>query len=158
MALADVSKLEGAALDWAVAAALELQLHEYRVVKICRKEQTTPAWIECEIEPGSYVYYRFSPSTDWHEGGRIVAMGGIATRRHKVTGKWYAITSDDLGDGTIARWDEMTARGGMRYGVDSWAVRKRRQRFEGPTLLIAAMRCYVASVVGAEIALPDALQ
>ncbi len=31
----------------------------------------------------------------------------------------------------------------------------RRQRFEGPTLLVAAMRCYVASKLGAEIEVPD---
>jgi len=156
MALADVSKLEGAALDWAVAAALEQQHDEHRIVKICRNEATTPAWIETETGPGSYVYYRFSPSTDWHVGGRIIDTEAIATR--KFGAKWYAMTCVDLGGGTHASWVEMTARGGMRYGVESWAVRKRRQRFDGPTLLIAAMRCYVASKLGAEIELPDALQ
>ena len=67
------AELIGAALDWAVAVVLEREYGEGRVVKVCRVEATFPAWIERENSPGSAPYYhRFSPSTDWSQGGQLI--------------------------------------------------------------------------------------
>ena len=45
------------------------------------------------------------------------------------------------------------------HAGEEWAasVDKGRNEYRGPTLLIAAMRCYVASKVGEKIEIPDEL-
>jgi hypothetical protein len=121
------SELTGAALDWAVAAALEVQFKEYRVVKVCRHEPTTPAWIERENAMGVFIYQRFCPSTDWEQGGPIIERVGISVIHDEYAEEhWCAQTDQDV------------------YG-------------DGPTPLIAAMRCYVASKLGDEVELPTGL-
>jgi hypothetical protein len=72
-------------------------------------------------------------STDWSQGGPIIEREDIGLRRGY---------SDDGGfDGWVAQvWTQTTV-------------------FEdGPTPLIAAMRCYVASKFGDEIDVPDELE
>ena len=69
----------------------------------------------------------YSPSTDWSQGGPIIEREKIATRENGDSDEWYA----------CKRWDY--------YG-----------KF-GPTLLIAAMRCYVASKLGDNVELPEGL-
>jgi hypothetical protein len=130
------AELLDAALNWAVAKC-EGEKYEPTV---------TYSGIGMEFPATRY-------STDPDQAFPIIEREGIATRKHSG-GKWYAMKSADLGDGTIARWDEMTVRGGERYGPQSYAVRKRRQRFVGSTLLVAAMRCYVASKLGEEVEVP----
>ena len=68
-------------------------------------------------------------STDWSQGGPIIEREGIAVRRsHNMEhGSWQAI------------------RDGFR------------NNHNGPTPLIAAMRCYVASKLGAEVEIPNEL-
>jgi hypothetical protein len=151
-------ELIGPQLDWAVASALNQQWKEDRVIKICQREPGTPFWIERENHPGSAPHFhRFCPSIDRLYGMEIVEREGIAWRKHTGSGNWYAMLSKDVGNGTITHWDEMTVRGGERYGPQSYAVHKRRQRFVGETPLIASMRCYVASILGAEVDVPDEL-
>ena len=94
-------------------------------------------------------------STSWELSGPIIAEAGIASRRHS-SGTWYAMASADLGDGERAFWTKMTARGGEQYGPYSYQVRKRQQRFSGDTMLVAALRCLVASKLGAVVSLPAA--
>jgi len=96
-----------------------------------------------------HVYY--SPSTDWAVGGPLIEREGIATRKHKKTGVWYALSLDDAGDNQCMDWVEFTARGGKRYGPMSYQVDKRLQRYSGKTQLIAAMRCIVAAKFGEEV-------
>ena len=72
----------------------------------------------------------YTPSTNWSQGGPIIEREGIST--------WV--------------FDDVTwrAQGRIGSGVD--------QVFEGPTLLVAAMRCYVASQLGDDIDIPDTLR
>lgn len=123
--------LIGPALDWAVEAATEVQFKEGRIVKICRRESTTPAWIEVENSPGSSPYFhRVSTSTDWSQGGPII-------ERERID-----CISDPCGSaGWMGR---------------SWINQKEIRQF-GPTPLVAAMRCYVASQLGNEVDIPDDL-
>lgn len=144
--------LIGAALDWAVEAALEVQFKEARIVKVCRHEATTPAWIEVENYPGSApAFHRSSPSTDPAQGWPIIDREGIATRQDS-SGKWHAMMSRDLGDGEGEPWCLYTFK-----GVPRTASGSRQCRFEGLTSLVAAMRCFVASVLGEAVDVPDEL-
>lgn len=72
----------------------------------------------------------FSPSTDWEQGGPIIEREKIDLlhrRQPDLSCEWEAT-------------------------IDSWET-----IFHGPTLLIAAMRCYVASKLGDEVEIPDEL-
>jgi len=96
---------------------------------------------------GGYLAYResikfhpysakgYSPSTDWAQGGPIIEREKISTVLAHF--HWCAGTGDI---GEIYRSDE----GNHFTGT-------------GPTPLIAAMRCYVASKLGDEVDVPDEL-
>lgn len=178
---AKTADLIGAPLDWAVAAALEHQYGEGRVVKICRVEATTPAWIERENSPGSAPYFhRFSPSTDYDQGGQLIEQEGIDLHQHRdVLSSTYEYSE--------RRWNQLTALGkavkvvcrplhigptrgiqetkqpgkyhGMwmaSYGCPAFGW-KSDKHFISPTLLIAAMRCYVAAKLGDVLSVPEEL-
>ncbi len=69
-------------------------------------------------------------STDWSHGGPIIEREGISVDR--MGGAWTADISDSVG-GYIEHTES------------------------GPTPLIAAMRCYVASKLGDEVEIPEEL-
>lgn len=71
---------------------------------------------------------QYQPSTDWAQGGPIIEQENIAIRKWAATG-WEA---------------------------DKWNF-KFAAVTNGPTPLIAAMRCYVESKLGKEIELPEEL-
>jgi hypothetical protein len=72
----------------------------------------------------------WKPSTDWAQGGPIIEREAITTRPLAKT-RWEADTFDRDGNEFL---------------------------FDGPTPLIAAMRCYVASKLGNDVEIPEALQ
>jgi hypothetical protein len=74
----------------------------------------------------------YTPSTDWAQGGPIIERE-VPMLMRTNGGDWIAQGSYDT------------------------ANDKEAQRYYGPTPLIAAMRCYVASKLGAEIDLPKEL-
>jgi hypothetical protein len=154
-------ELIGAALDWAVAAALNKQWKEDRVIKVCRREETAPAWIERENAPGSAPHYhRFGPSTDREQGVEIIESEGVSIIR--CDDDWGVDDKGFCNNVRIPVWCATT-------GQHSWDVSTEHQQHEpmyqiytseviyGPTPLIAAMRCYVASKLGAEVEVPDEL-
>lgn len=71
----------------------------------------------------------FTPSTDWAQGGPIIEREGITVS--KEAGGWSAYFRENLFE------DD---------GSEFWR--------NGPTPLIAAMRCYVASKLGDKIDVP----
>ena len=86
------------------------------------------------FEPGTYWtsfehLETFKPSTDWAQGGPIIEREGIALRRFLETG-WEA---------------------------DRWQFKFAEPTATGPTPLIAAMRCYVASKLGEDVSIPEEL-
>ena len=83
---------------------------------------------------------RFSPSTDWAQGGLIIESERIATVL--LSGKWCAFIDDGK------RNDYEAAAGYI--DVDEWAANA-----TGPTPLVAAMRAYVVSKFGDEVAEVD---
>lgn len=105
------AKLEGVALDWAVAQC-ENRKHKY--------------WMN------DGIYGRYSPPTYWGLGGPII-------EREKIR-----LVFRDLGVESYWCAQAHEAYRGNRY-VDG----------KGPTPLIAAMRCYVASKLGEEVDVPE---
>ena len=81
---------------------------------------------------GAILAGELSPSTQWHYGGPIIEREKIEVGRQH--GEWVAC-SEVADDGN---WDE-----NVSYG---------------PTPLIAAMRCYVASKLGDEVEIPEGLK
>ena len=87
---------------------------------------------------------RYEPtdySTDWAQGGPIIEREGIDL--HRVTDALWS-----------AKW--WTNNSGM---VKNPAQRfKHNIQIDGPTPLVAAMRCYVASKLGDEVEVPKELR
>ena len=75
-------------------------------------------------------YEPFAYSTDWSQGGPIIERKGISTTM--LFQEWEALLDLNEGDSMV-------------------------EVCRGPTLLIAAMRCYVASKLGDEVDVPDEL-
>lgn len=112
------SKLQGAALDWAVAKCEGFESWE---VPVCCLRVY-------QHKDGRYFQGNsWQPSTDWLQGGPII-------EREKIG--WF--------------WDN---------GNEHWCASNPKGTFceVGPTPLIAAMRCYVASRLGDDIELPEGL-
>ena len=90
-------------------------------------------WMEMRrsvVKHGEYVY-RWNQS--WAQGGPIIEREGITVSKEE--GCWSAYFRDNLFE------DD---------GSEHWQT--------GPTPLIAAMRCYVASKLGYEIEVPEELK
>jgi hypothetical protein len=96
-------------------------------------------WAVFEVEFGTIAFEftpQYRPSTDWAKGGPII--------ERKKIGVWWAThyVDDD----------------GQEYGNHWYAETAEGLVVDGPTPLIAAMRCYVASKLGDEIELPEELK
>ena len=76
-------------------------------------------------------------STDWAQGGPIIERVGIRTEPEAFSSTGFA------------SWRADTPNGATSEHGYKWCF--------GPTPLIAAMRCFVASKLGDEVALPDVL-
>ena len=72
----------------------------------------------------------FQPSTDWSQGGPIIEREGIHIKKHPSD--WIALPYDSV-------FSEVAYQ-------------------QGPTPLIAAMRCHVASKLGDEVEVPEELE
>lgn len=129
------SELTGAALDWAVA----------------KGKGRLYAWIRDPLRPGTSIkdidfdevgvlmvyepgnkrcpYIPWSPSTDWSQGGPIIERENM----------------------------HVGPRAGYRPVGVQWTAEVPGTRYSGPTVLITAMRCYVASQFGDEVDIPKEL-
>ena len=83
--------------------------------------------VDGRMSKGQSMLVRYIPSTDWAQGGPIIEREAIET----------AIYSD--------QWQ-------ATMHLDNGSIYER-----GPTPLIAAMRCYVASKLGDEVDIPEEL-
>lgn len=89
-------------------------------------------WVKLNGEDRALRYgwaQAYLPSTDWAQGGSIIERENIGlTAYHRADGMaWRAVSFDD------------------------------KNKVYGPTPLIAAMRCYVASKLGDNVELPEEL-
>lgn len=142
--MAHTHELNGRALDWAVAYA--------RALGMVNGNNMLASKMASAITHDGGHY-----SSDYIWGGPIIDEAGIATRRHPTSNKWYAMSQSDAGGDERMNWSECSYNGGERYGTQSYQVNKRRKRFEGETRLVAALRCYVAAIVGPSIDVPQSM-
>jgi hypothetical protein len=123
------SELTGAALDWAVAKA------DGKAPKIDRTS-FQGAFINRIYLGLSYAYHSsgsivgYKPSAEWAQGGPII-------EREKVS--------------------VLDANGCWGARKTYWDNSRSSRDYFGPTPLIAAMRCYVASKLGDEVEIPEEL-
>ena len=100
-----------------------------RAVAQCEGVTRREDWEYSEIAEHCYT-----PSTNWAQGGPII-------QRENIEWQWLPATDK-----------------AHQYGARKPSLGGLNRTFcmDGPTILIAAMRCYVASKLGAEVEVPDA--
>lgn len=128
------SELTGVALDWAVATcegATDLWF-----------DTVATYWVKLNGEDRALRYgwagMSYLPSTDWAQGGPIIEREKIDlfTEKQTYPESWCA---------SIARYQN-------GHRLVGWRLHQ-----YGPTPLIAAMRCFVASKLGDEVEIPTDL-
>lgn len=137
------TELIGAALDWAVAMAEgakperphDGQVSFDSVHLLCGSDQ----------ERGFHAPL-YSPSTNWNQGGPLIEEHDINTIR---CNDLYFPKGNEHGDFYEPYW-EATIDGGTDAGTPLYKT-------YGPTPLIAAMRCLVASKLGDTVQIPSEL-
>lgn len=129
------SELAGAALDWAVDQI------EGGYAKYCAIRKFDGDHCISYIE---WSRHAWRPSTDWSQGGPIIEreLLQVSPRFHAAgykypKGLWY--------------WQAYVL--GPHHQSDEDPFEQ-----SGPTPLIAAMRCYVASKLGDEVDIPEELK
>lgn len=126
----NINELTGAALDWAVSECEEIAWAEYDDLLFSGKAT--------KVRPSEFLRdYDFNPdifkpSTNWSQGGPIIERKGISIVQQGDTSDWVASV--------------------YNHNEDDWHLHT-----AGPTPLIAAMRCYVASKLGDEVEIPEEL-
>jgi hypothetical protein len=151
-----VSEAKGITLDWLVAKC-EGKV-EQGVYGTPQLWNTGLHLHYCDAFLGS----SYNPSEGWAQGGPIIEREGISVLRcedeYRVDKKGFT-TSE-----RIPVWGAVTGQNGFDtvYGSqgDNWGeaiILDPEYLAYGPSPLIAAMRCYVASKLGAEVEVPDEL-
>lgn len=144
-------ELKDRALDWAVAVAGGRWQNW-----ICSEKRLGTAVMDVGLDEHGALhawseskdaYEPFSPSTDPSQAWSIIEREGInlrALRRegHPLDGQWLA-AYDHGNTGTMVHWVKR----------EDW----KRHYLAGPTPLIAAMRCFVASRLGNTVDVPEEL-
>jgi hypothetical protein len=134
------SELTGAALDWAVAKCESIEVSGNKRGLIFNALLTLG-----HISRGQSSHQAYSPSSNWAQGGPIIEREGIDLQCH-------------LGYWASSLWPNkpttVTPVNAAKYRIGRI---KLSIRANGPTPLIAAMRCYVASKLGDEIDIPEEL-
>ena len=126
-----VSELQGAALDWAVACVEKLPMD------LLVWEYGLPVVKRTFL--GHTDTLRCEFSTNWAAAGPIIEREGIAI-------------DCERSDWCIEGWIAALIHEDKKYGGIM------RTEGNGPTPLIAAMRCYVASKLGDEVEVPEELK
>ena len=90
-------------------------------------------WVVAKCELGEAINEIDDPhfySSDWAQGGPIIEREGINLR----------------------------ALSGALWEAETWSAEGGQYLLDGPTPLIAAMRCYVASKLGDQVEVPNELE
>lgn len=123
-----VSEATKLQLDWLVAS-IELQCKAYM------HKELDQCWIN--VSPAGYEV--FNPTTNWSLAGPLIDREKISVSNPNGDPGWVGCKA--------------TPAKPKRNGTPQWT-----HKWEcGPTPLIAAMRCFVASKLGDEVEVPDEL-
>lgn len=134
------SDLTGAALDWAVAKCEEVEMRA-DPMGFCDGSWWTVSHARFPDTPHKQIGRAYSPSKNWSQGGPIIERDLIA-----IEPDWNnaGYTSE------TGYWSWSAYVLGQTNVDDNFES-------QGPTPLVAAMRCYVASKLGAEVEVPEEL-
>lgn len=119
--------LTGAALDWAVAKC-EGEKYGPPTFRVHQNSKGATVYLNAGMQQSGIPY---RPSTDWAQGGPIIERDGMHV--------------DCLRQGKAPVWEAWPYASGTKHIQ------------QGPTPLIAAMRCFVASKLGDEVDVPEEL-
>jgi hypothetical protein len=122
------SELIGAALDW-VVAILEFPKGNYGGEATHYSGNRGERWIRIP-DKQNRTYGLAQYSTNWAQGGPIIEREKISTVA------WYR-------DGHLIEWSSKIEGSDIKQF--------------GPTPLVAAMRCFIASKLGDEVEIPEEL-
>ena len=147
-----VNELEGPALDWAVAKADQPVYSDKHLI----------AQLTAGTDGIGNHYEAYSPSTNWEQAGILIDREGITVirceddygrdRQGFTTSKRIPVWGAALGQHRIEQfYGSQGDNWGALYSIDEDEV------IQGPTALIAAMRCYVASKLGEDVDVPEEL-
>lgn len=141
------SELIGPALDWAAATAEGFGPGYMKNIDL---RYNVSGKVSCMLVPINREYVIWSPSTNWAQGGPLMAEAGIGILFDAGSAcrkpSWFATPDDQC---TQSSYE------GEQF--DSAFMVDESRGMRGPTLLIAAMRCYVASKLGNEVEIPEEL-
>ena len=121
-----VSDMDEYTLNWAVAKALGMQIYKAK-----QRAWLTKPYGQFDQ---SHRLPRWQPCSDWAQGGPIIEREGLGVTQY-----------NNIPDRPENRWQCVKYQGGMIFGNHKPLC------LYGPTPLIAAMRCFVASKLGEEI-------
>ena len=127
------SELTGATLDWAVAKCEGIEV-------IAMKDEL--AIFLDPADDGSLNEMPINYSSDWAQGGAIIEREEIELHvipEIHIPENWADCKPDD------------------KWCANIWPQDENLIKVSGPTPLIAAMRCYVASKLGDEVEVPEEL-
>ena len=127
------SELTGPALDWAVAKCEGIlePIHGEPKPRVVLYVDEWQKYMRLNPPPQVYYSDRYEPSTDWAQGGPII------DRERQTKNVLLAADTSEC---------QVTMIQGATIATAY-----------GPTPLIAAMRCYVASKLGDEVDVPEEL-
>lgn len=133
MATIKVSEASGPVLDWLV---MKIEFDRYAA-----QGDPIKSWVSERHSKGDPCG---QPSTDWAQGGPIIHRELISTWPYLLYGVTESGSETRVRAGWVANYEPKTY----------WMFTK---FFHGPTPLVAAMRCYVASKLGDTAEVPDEL-
>lgn len=157
------SEAQGRALDWLVAKALgfSVKVRDWQAIVrhldpnedadlIAFHKERGTIRVSVEQLPGSGWHPNKRYSSDWAHGGQIIEQEGIGLLYDAGSAcrkpSWFATTDDQC---TIESYE------GEHFDPAFLVAESAGTR--GPTPLIAAMRCYVASKLGETVEVPEEL-
>ena len=132
----EANTLTDVALDWAVANCEGLPVRSDPMGFGSGSEAGYWVWNEAGPSKQKYMLIgrEYNPTQNWNQGGPILE------RLREMAGHQFLIESD-----------------GPNVHIMAWLDKHTCIKGYGPTLLIAAMRCYVAACKGETIELPVSL-
>lgn len=158
MTIVKSKDLSGKALDWAVAKIEGYTLTSDGINHLVERDRKLT--ILGPATTGQNIPCGYSPSTRWAQAGPIIEHDGISAVR--CDDDWGVDAKGFCNNVRIPVW---AATIGQHHTTTSTEHQSHEEMFQidardaifGPTLLIAAMRCYVASKIGAEVEIPERL-
>lgn len=130
------SELSGVALDWAVAQAIEEEIH-YEYVDDERRKMLISKWEDYSRNGDFSQQEEWSPSTNWSQGGPLIERFGVTVMKYD---------SSCIDEHKANLWTAQLDGENM----EQWCA-------DSPSPLSAACRAIVSAKIGHEVDVPEEL-